>query len=241
MSFKQILYLLCFGLLACCVVGLWLKYTAKKPTIEGITFSLYHGPQKAEPYLHLLPEMAQRLWAGYPHFYAIDLSKGYENVGVYQRSEELITLVARDSKGLVVGLLFGLPLVDGRINRFSPYKNIVAELGVTFKKSFYICETLVEPEFRHRGIALCFYEMLERELKREGKYHRIVRVLMEQPLRTSMALKKHAPRPDRLKDMGYVKTDVVVYSSWKTFIGENIKIVEQRDHPHRLWIKDLTK
>jgi len=215
-------------------------FAAVELSMPEFSFTLYKG-RAAHEYCDTLIEMGDRIWKEYPYFWVPDISPAgrEDQVGFYKRSLAMIAVVARTSSGDIVGLTVGLPLKDYR----SPdIFNAADELTTLIKNPadtcFYIAETMVEKQWRHKGIASKLYEALEAEVQTLGLYQGITRLIAEHPDH-HLKPEKLDHRPEHLEKMGYVKTGFLVHLPWNTvtgIIGGN-EVIAEVVHGLRLWFK----
>lgn len=103
-----------------------------------------------------LARLRIEIFRGYPYLYDGDPEYEERYVRYYLEAEDSVLVAAIDNAGgqeRVVGLATGMPLDEADEVFQKPF----AELGFDVSKIFYFSESVLQPEYRGRGIGVAFF------------------------------------------------------------------------------------
>lgn len=187
---------------------------------------------KGQDILPFIPELARlriEIFKSYPYLYDGDLDYEYNYLNTYVQCNESIIVLALDH-GKVVGVSSAIPLEFEPIEFQKPF----LENGIDIKNVFYFGESILQAEYRGRGIYRHFFAEREAAAKKYGSKLTAF-VAIERPSDDTKKPKDYVSLDSVWKHFGYEKhPELCMYYEWKE-IGEAF----QTPKPLIFWLKKL--
>lgn len=181
------------------------------------------------PYITELAKLRINIFKTYPYLYDGDLNYEYNYLNTYVKClESIIVLVLDHNK--VVGASSAIPLVFETMEFQKPF----LENNINIQEVFYFGESVLQPEYRGRGIYRHFFSERETAAKEYGS-KLMAFAAIERPFDDTKKPKDYFPLNPVWKHFGYDKhPELCADFEWKE-IGEKI----QTPKPLIFWLKKL--
>lgn len=185
--------------------------------------------QEILPYIPELARLRISIFKSYPYLYEGDLEYERNYLSTYVNCSESIMIVVFDNNN-VVGASSAIPLEFETLEFQQPF----LENNISVKDVFYFGESLLQPEYRGRGVYQQFFAGREAAAKEYGS--KIVAfAAVERAIDDPRKPNGYAPLDKVWKRYGYEKhPELRMYYEWKE-IGE----AEQSPKPLIFWIKKI--
>lgn len=187
---------------------------------------------KGKDTIPFIPELAKLridILKSYPYLYDGDLDYEYNYLDTYVKCPESIIVLALDHDK-VVGVSSAIPLEFETIEFQKPF----LENHINSHDVFYFGESVLQPEYRKRGIYRHFFTEREAAAKEYGSKLTAF-AAVERPLNDPKKPDNYVPLDSVWKHFGYEKhPELCMYYDWKV-IGET----SQTTNPLIFWLKKL--
>lgn len=199
---------------------------------EGVSMLelLVHREHELSPWLPRLAEARKRMFAGFPYLYVGDDAYEAEYAEGFRLAQGAVIVEAR-WEGRFAGMATAMPLrEDAFILREGD--STLRAAGLDPAELFYLSESLVEPDFRHKGIGHALLERYRDEGRSQG-FDKFCLMAVERPdghpLRPGGA---PSPRPFWL-DFGFRKLPGLVDFEYPTLQPNGSAAMER--NPMAFW------
>lgn len=171
----------------------------------------------------------------YPYLYEgnLEYEKDYSNA--YVKTDKSSAAVAYDND-TVVGFLTGIPLIEDK-ETFPDTEREFVKYGFDPKTFYYFGEIIVDPQYRHKGIASKLFTILENKVSQELGYKNVCFITIEHP-------ENHPLKPTDYQDssviwqhLGYEKKDIKVSIVYPTIQPDGS--VQNKENVMVYWVKKL--
>jgi GNAT superfamily N-acetyltransferase len=179
------------------------------------------------PFLPDLARLRVSVFRAYPYLYEGDEAYERDYLKVYANTPGAAVVVARDG-ARVVGASTCLPMAHETPNVQQPFR----DAGWEISRVFYFGESVLEPEYRGRGIGVEFF--VQREAAASG-FATTTFCAVQRPADHKLRPANYVPLDDFWCHRGYApRPELVCTMSWRD-IGDEAKTAK----PLMFWTKDL--
>jgi len=182
------------------------------------------------PYVDEIARLRITIFREFPYLY--DGSEAYEQdyLKTYTESDDSIAVLIMDRNKLV-GVSTGLPMEDEE----DDFKRPFLERGYNPAAIFYCGESILEKEFRGRGIYKQFFEERESHARRLNRFQWICFCSVQRPAGHPLRPDDYRPLDHIWQTYGYEKhPELTTTYRWK-----DIDEKTESDKPMVFWVKEL--
>lgn len=181
-------------------------------------------------YINDLARLRIQVFKEFPYLYDGDLSYETQYLKTYQSCEQSVIVLAL-LRGKVVGASTGIPLKF----ETEEFKSPIAKAGYDLENFFYCAESVLQADYRGKGLGIRFFEEREAHAAQLGGFQYSCFCAVDRP-------KDHVLRPKNYKSLehlwvkqGYQEhPQLKSHYSWKD-LGDSQETVK----PMTYWIKQL--
>lgn len=183
-----------------------------------------------QPFIEEIARLRIKIFREYPYLY--DGSETYERdyLKTYMQSDESIAVLVLD-ENKPVGVSTGLPMEDEE----EEFKRPFLEHDYEPASVFYCGESILEKEYRGRGMYHRFFEEREAHAKRMGKFRWISFCAVQRPDDHPLKPKKYQPLDPIWRKYGYKKHPELT----TTYVWKDIDEESESDKTMVFWMKKL--
>lgn len=204
--------------------GLFSPHYDMSASIEVVT------SQSVAPFIEAVADLRIRVFRDWPYLYAGSLDYELEYLAHFQASAGSVFVLALDEADEVVGCSTGLPLTDAHEEFRAPF----AGAGYELDEIFYFGESVLDPNWRGRGIGHAFFDRREAHARRlDYQFATFCAVVRpeDHPLRPP----GYRPLDDFWNKRGYAPAEGLT----TTFAWQDIDAEGESDKPMQFWVRRL--
>lgn len=193
-----------------------------------ITITIAAGPDIL-PFISDAARLRISVFREYPYLYEGTMEYEEKYLRTYSEAPGSLFVIARDGER-VVGVSTGVPLAQETPEVQRPFR----EAGIPVEEVFYFGESVLQPEYRGRGIGVRFMEEREAHARRLPGIRRVAFCAVDRPPDHPMRPPHYVPLDGFWKRRGFTKTALKTEFTWK-------EIGEERESPKEMtfWWKEL--
>lgn len=189
-----------------------------------------HTGASLEAHLDTLADLRIRVFRDFPYLYAGDRDYERRYLRTYAEAQGAVVVLALVD-GRAVGAATGMPLAEETDNLRAPFR----AAGIDPARVFYFGESVLEPEWRGRGIGVAFFHAREEHAWARGGYEWTAFCAVERPADHPRRPPDYVPLDGFWRRRGYQRRDDLrARMAW-----QDLDDSEETDKPMVFWLKPL--
>ncbi len=185
----------------------------------------------AHPYISDLARLRISVFREFPYLYDGSPASEEDYLRTYFDTQDCVIVVAFDG-GRIVGASTGMPLAHETENIWKPWK----ERGFEVEQIFYYGESVLERNYRGRGIGVRFFEKREHWARSLNRFEYAAFCAVVRPGDHPLRPDHYRPLDEFWQKRGFVKTeDITCFISWK-----DLDEPHQTEKPLHFWWKKIS-
>lgn len=194
----------------------------------SITIRSFSG-EAAREYVQDLARLRITVFKDFPYLYDGSMAYEEEYLKTFLAAPDSLLAIAFDG-AKVIGASSGLPLDQETPNLQTPF----LERGFDIHRIFYFGESVLQKEYRNRGLGVRFFEERERWARSLGRFEWLTFCGVIRSEGHLLWPKNYVSLDQFWKNRGFSPTEMIGYISWRD-LGED----GETSKPLRFWIKSL--